>query len=49
MNITGEVVKMVDANNLSSVNLDLSSFSKGIYLLKINTDSYSVIKKLIVQ
>lgn len=49
LNITGEVVKMVDANNLSSVNIDLSSFSKGIYLLKINTDSYSVIKKLIVQ
>ena len=49
LNITGEVVKMVDANDLSSVNIDLSSFSKGIYLLKINTDSYFVIKKLMVQ
>ena len=49
MNITGEVVKRIDTNNSSSVIVDLSSFSKGVYLLKINTDSYSEMQKLIVQ
>ncbi len=49
VNITGDVVKMIDTNNSSSNSFDLSAFSKGVYLIKINADSYSVIKKLIIQ
>ena len=49
INITGSVLWRNDVVNTSPISINLYGFSGGIYFLKINTDKYSEIQKLIIQ
>jgi subtilisin-like proprotein convertase family protein len=50
INLTGKVVKRYNLNNSGNTfELDLSDLSSGIYLVKLQTDSRSAVKKLILK
>jgi hypothetical protein len=48
-NITGQLVFSEVLNNSIIKTIDLSKQSKGIYLVKVKTDSYSSSEKIVVE
>ena len=46
-NIIGK--KVISENNLVNSKLNVSSLSTGIYLLKVNSDAGSLVKKIVVE
>jgi hypothetical protein len=48
INCTGSVVKEVSAYSSTSVQLDISDLSKGLYIVQVNTNEKVISKKLIV-
>jgi hypothetical protein len=45
--INGRIVKTLNVNNLSEVQMNVSDLNSGVYFMNINTDSGKVVKKFI--
>ena len=48
VNINGQMVKEIKANNYNDIQVNISDLKSGLYFIKIITDNYSITKKLIV-
>ncbi len=41
--------KLLFSNNLNNKSLDILNLSNGVYLLKVNVDNGSLVKKIVIE